>query len=610
MKRLYLISLFALAWALVAASCGRDGITNNPVDPTKDGIGYLSFANWQLTVNEDHETQQGGKDVEQKNTRADEPTVTEASDTYIVRICDLDGVLIDGHNYTYAQIKALEEGKIALQPGSYKVVVTSANHAEIPDTAWEHTDPALHPAAYSGEMEISVVKNQTTAVEHLTCRLANIKTSVTVAADMAAMFDDNSTNPLTTTLSIGENAIAFEHPEERAAYFKAVEATNTLHVVVTGDYNIAAGDETPDYQPVEFEQNITNAKAGQWHKIDVRVKNINDGNVQFEIVVETWVYDELIDVDVMENIYALGEEEIDDELISDENSPVFTLKGGHDITAPFLVNDGIFDFDLSQCSDMIHAEFTPVGGASISSLKAVFDSNNAAFLAAMAAAGHADYTFDLAPAADPSIASYCLVDMDGQSQRVRTTYAGMKALYDFEGIHTVTFTAVDSQNRTSHNTLTITVSHSTPAAEGLNIAWYDNDSYTGTTFDMDVRHTLPAPDGALPVYIKITSETGLTGLTVDIVSTALDAATLETLDLANHMDLVNPASEAMNNGLSGLGFPTRDNVSGQTEVTFDISSFMPMLYGVAKGDSPDFVLTATDASGTVVKKIMLYVPTL
>ena len=99
------------------------------------------------------------------------------------------------------------------------------------------------------------------------------------------------------------------------------------------------------------------------------------------------------------------------------------------------------------------------------------------------------------------------------------------------------------------------------------------------------------------------------GLTVDIISDALTAEVLESLGigLEAHMDLVNPASDKMDEGLHSLGFKTKDEIVGQKTLQFDISQFMTMLYAVAPGNT-DFKLTATDASGQNIKSIMLYVP--
>ena len=110
--------------------------------------------------------------------------------------------------------------------------------------------------------------------------------------------------------------------------------------------------------PVNWSQEIQNVKAGQWRKINIKILHASDGNVQFQVTVETWVYDEKIDVDVMSSFYSYGEEEIPDEEISDENSPAVTLENG-DIAQPYPITTSMFDFDVQSCSPMITAVVTP-----------------------------------------------------------------------------------------------------------------------------------------------------------------------------------------------------------------------------------------------------------
>ena len=143
--------------------------------------------------------------------------------------------------------------------------------------------------------------------------------------------------------------------------------------------------------------------------------------------------------------------------------------------------------------------------------------------------------------------------------------------------------------------MTIKVTHDSGTAEGPNIFWSTNPEGTDIV-DIDSRHTLT--EEGMNVFINLASESGITGLTVDIISDALTAEVLESLGigLEAHMDLVNPASDKMDEGLHSLGFKTKDEIVGQKTLQFDISQFMTMLYAVAPGNT-DFKLTATDASG-------------
>ena len=105
--------------------------------------------------------------------------------------------------------------------------------------------------------------------------------------------------------------------------------------------------------------------------------------------------------------------------------------------------------------------------------------------------------------------------------------------------------------------------------------------------------------------ITVTSQTGIVGFSVDINSTTLTPEELQGLGLSTHMDLVNPGS--FEGPLTNLGFPTGSAVAGKKSLTFDISSFMPMLTVLGPGNS-DFKLTVIDASGSGSKTIQLYVP--
>lgn len=90
---------------------------------------------------------------------------------------------------------------------------------------------------------------------------------------------------------------------------------------------------------------------------------------------------------------------------------------------------------------------------------------------------------------------------------------------------------------------------------------------------------------------------GITEFKVDIISEALTEEEMSSMGLGTHLDLVNPGD--MGIGLSGLGLPV--NVGGQTEVTFDITTFLMIL---PEGEH-QFKMTVTDANGTTEKTLIL-----
>lgn len=115
------------------------------------------------------------------------------------------------------------------------------------------------------------------------------------------------------------------------------------------------------------------------------------------------------------------------------------------------------------------------------------------------------------------------------------------------------------------------------------------------SFDKDNEVT----DG-MECEFYVHSETGIVSLTVDIDSTTLTAEELEGVGLQSHLDLVNPGNMA--EALGGLGFPI--NVSGQKDLTFNITDFMPMLTMLGPG-THKFIIKVTDEGGTTTKTLTL-----
>lgn len=113
--------------------------------------------------------------------------------------------------------------------------------------------------------------------------------------------------------------------------------------------------------------------------------------------------------------------------------------------------------------------------------------------------------------------------------------------------------------------------------------------------------TVNVYESGMECELYIHSEAGIDAFNVQIVSPNLTADELASVGLAQNLDLVNPDPSYVD-GLIGLGFPVR--VGGQKDVTFTITSFLPLL-GVFGPNQHDFVLTVTDANGTTTKTLTL-----
>ncbi len=389
--------------------------------------------------------------------------------------------------------------------------------------------------------------------------------------------------------------------DEAKGYFKAVESSNTITVTLSGAYNKAAGNAAPEYVPIQWTREISDCQAGQWRKISINVVGATQGDVEFQMSVENWVYDEKIDVDVMQFLSAIGEETIPDEDMSDPNSPVVTLDGA-DIAQGYTISQDMFDELLGKWNQNLRVVMTPQSGVTVRSAKLVFASDNAEFLAALSAAGYVNQTVSIWPQ-NVDLSAYLLIQEESATGvlTVTVTDPGMTALFGYKGTHTAKIVVTDIQGRTSYTSLDIRVTEGGTVGSAPELKWTNK---AGTfTYDFDTRYTISDTDPE--VKISVTSATGIVGFTVDIISETLTPSELQGLGLATHMDLVNPGE--YKTPLENLQFPTGEDVAGQKNLEFDISQFMPLLKILGPGDS-DFKLTVTDAGGVTVKTIMLNVP--
>lgn len=579
---------------LLATACKRDRIEFNQNQSATGEIGYLSLTELHVGVSPDTEIMINGNSATAASvlTRA----TSEADETYRVTVTNTS-TQEQAWQGTYADIKALG-APIELVPGTY--TIQSSSPDAIQPVAWE-------TPAYAGSTQCTVVKKETTTVNDLVCTLANIKTSVELSADLKDLFLNDGSNDLKTTVSLGETSMEFSRDEERCAYFQAVNPTNELTITLSGSFNVNGEGEEPDYQPVTMTQTVSGVKAGQWRRISISIEHADEGNVQFKVTVETWVYDETIDVDVMSPTYTFGEEVIpdpDDE-VSDPNGPQLTLDGGHDISAPFVLSESIFDFDFTpvRCNDLITLLATPQGSATITEAYCIFDSDNASFLAALEQAGYTDHRIKLWP--ESGVSDYAVVRTEGSNQlMVKVNDAGMYGLYTYTGTHTAKIVVTDSENRRTFTTLTLQAEQSSEGGNGPTITGLNG-------FDFNTRYTIsPSDNPPLQAALEVTSATGITGFEIEIMGGEVlpdDALTM--LNLASKMDLLHPATPEMEARLKELGFLPSDGSSleGATRAQFDISEFIPAMTALDGTGNCDFRLKISDASGTTEKTMMFNV---
>lgn len=618
------LHIFCLAFLLLLSGCKNEDPGFPTTPGTDDEVGYIVTSGLSVTVADNEiistttgessptKSESSGSEatnltrsnntqsaVDSTTTKTDPPTA-EASDDYKVTI--LNTKTSETMNYTYADLKKEENQKIPVAPGTYKISAESPDYASyMAGDYYANWDMPV----YAGSVTKNVIKATETTVNDLVCSLANIRTSVSLTPDLQSLFlpDDQATEQLpalTVTLSVGENSLVYDRAAadgEKYGYFKAVEATNTITVELKGAYNKAPGNVAPEYVPIKWTREITGCKAGQWRKISIHVTNASQGNIQFQMTVENWVYDQKIDVDVT-NLYAFGEEVIPDEELSDANSPVVTLEG-HDIAQGYTINQSMYNEDLGKWNENLQAIITPQSDVTLRSVKLLFASDNATLLSDLSAAGYTDYTIPIWPQND-ALNSYLLIQQ-GSTGLVKATLkdAGMTKLFNYKGVHTVKFIAVDSKGRTSYTNLKITVSEGgSIVTEGPTATWVnDRGGQLDVPFQLD-------PNDLPPVELKVESKTGITDFKIEISSTNQEFAELiSTMFSTNNLDLINPGSNAET--LASLGFPTGDQIRNQTSLSFDISQFMSAL-AVFSGEHT-FKLQVTDANGQIAKSLILIV---
>ena len=575
MKFTYKIMMPVLAAVLLATGCEKEKIDFGGSGKPDAETGYLVLSGMNVNVNADSET------IGTRANEATEKKTVAASDDYVVTISS-ETTGEEVWHKPYGEIRNISE-PIALQPGQYIIRAKSPDFDNMALAGWECP-------AYAGEVKVTIMKGATTQAPTVICKLANIKISIFFSDLLKSKFRETPAHPLQATVKLGENSLVFGRNETRSGYFKALQSINKLEVTLTGEYNTANDGEDPVYKVVSMTQTVDNVRAGQWRKATFAIQVSDEGNMTFSIQVDTWVDDEPISVDAM-SLYACIEESIpDDQEVSDPDAPKVTLDN-YDITKPFILDGNDFD-EWGNCTNLIRIALTPAENAEVDRVTVKFSSDNENLLADLAAAGYDD-RIDITTDVTVDGKQYTKVGTSGRAKTIVTSHEAMKWLFGFAGTHTLRIAATDSQHRTSYTDLTITVLRG--GTEGPTITWRgQGDDY------FDTVHSI---DDIKELIIDVTSNTGITGFEVEIISKELNSDALADVGLKDKFDLINPGE--IKGNLETLGLPVGDEVNNKMAVVFDISKFMTMLKAFA--GTHEFKLTVSDASGTVTKRVILSV---
>lgn len=563
MKRFIQSAIVLFAAAAMVTGCSSDNTEfQAPVKPvvTSD-TGFLTFSQEGLSVITDAEV-----------VRA---TTVDVND-FICTILDQEGTQIQKFTYAERPTEPIE-----LKVGSYTLKVVS--HETIPAAAWESP-------TYGAEIPFTIQKDQTNTLETIKCKLSNVKVTVAYDADLYALLEAGSK----TDVSVGENLMSFAYTEERAAFYLAAEEENTMTVAMS--LNFAGKNST-------MSTSIEGVKAGQWRKITVNMPHANEGNVIFTITIETLTVDQEVVVDVA-TLTTLTEEVIPDDKV-DPLAPIVSWEG-HDLSETFQLMASHFDAD-GNCTVPVVID-ADANNSTFTNFVVNIASTSTSFMQSLESLGFAT-EFDIcevtATTNNSLNTALTMVGIptgskvkDKESISVPLTNL-MSILYGHQGTHTFTLTVTNAAGHTVTQPIVMLVDK---ASEGGStggsaptIEWEGYDIENSYTINDDMA-----------VVINVKAESGIQDLVIDIESDLLTDAELSGVGLSSHFSLVEPGSSEMAESLNGLGFPTGDDVKNKTELTFDITSFMPLLTLIS-GDSPcyaNFQLAVTDNNGNTTTKVL------
>lgn len=581
--RKYLKLLLLAVVATIATACSLDDLsttTDNPAEPNTGDtktVGYLKLGG--VVYNVDSEDSIVGSDTIESSTRGDEsvsPSTSDAGNDYYIEIYGgprhTSTSPFMAWSGTYAEAKAkAATGGIALEPGTYTVYAYQT-------AAKKPADDVSATPYYAGKTEgVEITSKQTTAAE-VVCRMANIKTTVELSADLKEVFktydegDADYAKRLMTNVTLSSGDITpISHTFERETthdqpiYFsdlsEANDAGNTMTIALTGMYYtgdrvdvISGSPDNTKWKEVKMVKTITGVKAAQWRKISIGIDYNTSGNAEITVTVQSYTYDQEITVDVATLYSTLTaitqEEEIPDDDVNDPLAPQVKLDGQNTMT--FNINSSIYDADAGSWTKYLKAKVTPQGESKVEQLYVVLrSSTNSDLLNKMKAKDFTDGRIDLFPALTSGASTYLNVAADGKTKVVAMRPAGMDALNKYEGTHTFRLYTKSDDGHLGFGDITIVVNPNGAggSGNGPTVVWLANgveaDKLTVTGKEEVETAT---------VTVTIASDSGIDGLEVSIVSDKLDAKQLASVGLANEMNIFEPQNAKMETNLRSLGF--------------------------------------------------------
>lgn len=636
MKNRFNIWIALLAGVVALTGCGRDetGFVNpERPNPSDDEMGYIHLGGGGLSL------AVYGLDEEVENpaegTRADGNTDVES---YTVEIVSAESGRIV-HSFAYGERGT---APIRVPFGSYFLRVYSGDTA---DLAWDGEAP--DQPTYGAETDPFTVTEQHTEeapleIGEVVCKPLSVKISLSLEEAMAtgmsegtevdvilneearttATYDDKAEGPRHYGICmLGDDykKVISQSLAPCISYLKPSEANeDLLQVCVRGSYN-----------GIDLSNNtirITGrAKAGEWRKISLYIDEQTEevGAIVVRAVVESWVYDQPVTVDVASTT-VFAETAIPD--IDDPDAPRIAPVAGS-----FLPDDMNYvtaaDYSLGEYRRPTAIDLTTTSAVTRFAVRVSTD--NAAFSTYLSNNNMLATSIDLMQHTNTATTNARATlkgwgfpghdKIEDAGNELSFNLKGlMNALYNYPGVHQVVIAVTDSQGHYSRIDLDFTVDLSqggdTPVPDDGSpvITWvggYDiKKAYR--IADVETCQVKVVAPGKIAKFIVTISGR-------DIVEALGDMKMPTTFDLCDpNASTLPDADDPLGDQLSGMGFPVGNEVKGQTEIgtyvdngetkyKFDITGFLSILAGVTHGQS-NFQLTVTDEAGlTTSETIML-----
>lgn len=259
-----IIIAFASAALVLFASCQKTPIA------AEQGVGYLSFSEFTLGLDETVETK-----------------AVAASGNYKITIIDSEGNEVV--KKTYDEVKN-NDNKLSITAGKYTLVASSAD--EVPVAAFEQP-------VYGVSKDFTIEAGMTTNIGELVCTLQQCKVTVSYSDDFLKMV----TGPCSTKVTLDpemplEYALNADKTYEQSAGYFDVTGT-TMTVVFKGEIDGGSKSMTKVF---------SNIAPKQWRQIKFIPKVDEEGTATFDIVIQDLISDTTLNnfVDADEEI--IGED--------------------------------------------------------------------------------------------------------------------------------------------------------------------------------------------------------------------------------------------------------------------------------------------------------------